>query len=68
MVRPTTYDDRCSQKTPRKKDLNESNISMKKYHHSPTFGVKSGKRSCTPYVEGMNSQDPEIWYDMNSNA
>ena len=32
----------CSQKTPRKNSLNASNISMKKYHHSPEFGVKSG--------------------------
>ncbi len=41
-----------------KNSRNESNISIKKYHQSPTFGVKSGRRSCTPYVEEMNSQDP----------
>ena len=31
---------------------------MKKYHHSPMFGVKSGMSNCTPYVEERNSQDP----------
>jgi hypothetical protein len=38
---------------------------MKKYHHSPTFGVKSGRSNWTPYVDSTNSQDPviidEIW-------
>lgn len=43
--RPPTYITRCSQKTARKKARNESNISIKKYHHSPTLGVKSDKVS-----------------------
>ena len=33
---------------------------MKKYHHKPTFGVKSGSKSWTPYVEDRNSQDPPV--------
>jgi hypothetical protein len=33
----------CSQKTPRKKERKASNISVKKYHHSPGFGVRSGR-------------------------
>lgn len=38
---------------------------MKKYHQSPTFGVKSGSKRCTPYVERRNSQDwPVSIYDM----
>src|ERR1700761_2122391 len=64
MHRPPTYDERCSQKTPRKKDRNESNISMKKYHHSPTLGVRSDSVSWMPYVEGRNSQDPMMRYDI----
>jgi ribosomal protein L18 len=35
---------RCSWNTTRKKERKESNISMKKYHHRPTLGVKSGRR------------------------
>ena len=42
---------------------------MKKYHHNPTFGVRSGRRRLaldvewkseymTPYVEVRNSHDP----------
>lgn len=57
-LKAPTYDDRCSQKTAKKKERNESNISMKKYHHSPTFGVRSVSVSCMPYVERRNSQDP----------
>lgn len=45
---PPTYPPKCSQNTPRKNSRNESNISMKKYHQSPTLGVKSGKSKCTP--------------------
>ena len=33
---------------------------MKKYHQSPTLGVRSGKRRWTPYVEERNSHDPPI--------
>lgn len=66
---PPTYPARCNQKTPRKNSLNESNISMKKYHHKPTFGVKSGSRRCTPYVDDRNSQDPPVVrYDMYSST
>lgn len=31
--------------TVRKKDLKWSNISVKKYHHNPAFGVKSGSKN-----------------------
>ena len=31
---------------------------MKKYHHRPTLGVKSGNSRWTPYVDDMNFQDP----------
>jgi len=31
---------------------------MKKYHHSPTLGVRSGSRRWTPYAEDKNFQDP----------
>lgn len=55
---PPTYDAICSQNTPRKNSRKESNISMKKYHHRPTLGVKSGSRSRTPYVAARNSQEP----------
>src|SRR5690242_550045 len=58
MVRPGMYDAACSQKTPRKNSRKESNISMKKYHHNPTLGVRSGKRRRTPYVAAKKSQDP----------
>jgi len=44
IVRAGEYEAICSQKTPRKKFRNESKISMKKYHHRPTLGVKSGSR------------------------
>lgn len=40
-LKAPTYEDKCSQKTAKKNDRKESNISMKKYHHSPTFGVRS---------------------------
>ena len=40
---------------------------MKKYHQSPTFGVRSGNKSWTPYVEATNSHDlPVIRYDIYS--
>lgn len=64
IVKPPTYDERWSQKTPRKNALKESNISIKKYHHKPTFGVRSGSNSCTPYVDDINSQEPVIIEDM----
>lgn len=48
MVRIGEYEAMWSQKTPRKNDLKESNISMKKYHHNPTFGVRSGSSSRVP--------------------
>ena len=57
MVKPPTYDAICNQKTPRKNSRNESNISMKKYHQSPTFGVKSGSSIWTPYVDERNSHE-----------
>ena len=31
---------------------------MKKYHHSPTFGVKSGSSRWTPYVDARYSDEP----------
>lgn len=60
MLRAPTYDERCSQKTARKKERKESNISMKKYHQSPTFGVRSVSVSWMPYVEDRNSHEPVI--------
>lgn len=33
---------------------------MKKYHHSPTFGVKSGRSRWTPYVDAKYSDDPPV--------
>jgi hypothetical protein len=68
MVRPGMYDAACSQKTPRKNSRNESNISMKKYHQRPTFGVKSEKRSRTPYVAPRKSHEPVMNADPESNA
>lgn len=68
MVRPGTYDATCSQNTPRKKSRKESNISVKKYHHNPTLGVRSGRSSRTPYVASKKSQEPESWADASSNA
>jgi hypothetical protein len=63
--RPPTYEDKCSQKTARKKARKESNISMKKYHHSPAFGVRSVRVSCIPYVRDRNSHElPVSTYDM----
>lgn len=56
--RPPTYPPKCSQNTPKKNSRNESNISIKKYHQSPTFGVKSGRRRCTPYVDDRYSDEP----------
>jgi len=50
------YEVICNQKTPRKNDLKESNISMKKYHHNPIFGVKSGSKSRVPYTDDKNDQ------------
>jgi len=58
MVRPGIYDAACSQNTPRKNSRKESNISMKKYHQSPTFGVRSGNRRRTPYVADRKSHEP----------
>jgi hypothetical protein len=60
MVRPGIYDAACSQNTPRKNSRNESNISMKKYHQSPTFGVRSGRRRRTPYVADKKSHESII--------
>lgn len=57
MERPPTYITRCSQKTARKKARKESNISMKKYHHSPTVGVRSDKVSWMPYVRAKKSHE-----------
>jgi hypothetical protein len=68
MVSPGIYDAACSQKTPRKNSRNESNISMKKYHQSPTFGVRSGRRSRTPYVAARKSHEPVMKADAASNA
>jgi hypothetical protein len=62
------YEAACSQKTPRKNSRNESNISMKKYHQRPTFGVRSGSRSRTPYVAAKKSHEPVIKADAASNA
>lgn len=67
MVSPPTYPPKCSQNTPKKNSRKESNISIKKYHQSPTLGVKSGSSRCTPYVEAINSQDlPVRAYDVQS--
>jgi hypothetical protein len=57
-VRPPTYDAIWSQNTPKKNSLNESNISMKKYHHKPTLGVRSGNSRGVPYVELKNWVEP----------
>lgn len=66
---PPTYAPRCSQKTPRKNPRNGSKISIKKYHHSPTLGVKSDSVSWTPYVRAKNSHElPAIKYDMPYSA
>ena len=59
-VKPPMYEAMCSQNTPRKNSRNESNISMKKYHHKPMLGVRSVSSSCTPYVEYKNSQEYPI--------
>lgn len=63
---PGVYDATCSQKTPRKKSRNESNISVKKYHQRPTLGVRSGRSSRTPYVALKKSQEPEMIADTTS--
>ena len=60
MQRAPTYPPKCNQNTPRKNSLNESNISMKKYHQSPTFGVKSGRSKWTPYVDARYSDEPPV--------
>lgn len=57
MDKPPTYAVRCSQKTARKKARNESNISMKKYHHRPTLGVRSDSVSWMPYVRERKSHE-----------
>lgn len=62
------YEAACSQKTPRKNSRKESNISMKKYHHSPTLGVRSGKRRRTPYVAAKKSHEPVKRADAASRA
>ena len=42
---------------------------MKKYHHSPIFGVRSGRKSWMPYVLERNDHDPvrsqDIWRRVN---
>jgi hypothetical protein len=63
MHSPPTYDAICNQNTPKKNSRNESNISMKKYHHNPTFGVRSGSSSGVPYVLAMNCHDPVKVYE-----
>ena len=68
MVRPGMYDAACSQKTPRKNSRNESNISIKKYHHKPTLGVRSGSKRRTPYVAARKSHDPVKKADTASNV
>jgi hypothetical protein len=68
MAKTGIYEAACSQNTPKKNSRNESNISMKKYHHRPTFGVRSGSRSRTPYVAARKSHDPVKKADAMSNA
>ena len=41
---------------------------MKKYHHSPTFGVRSGRRRGVPYVDHKNCVDPVIIIEAYSKA
>lgn len=60
------YDSICSQKTPKKNSRNASNISMKKYHHNPEFGVKSGIVSGVIYTESRNCQDGSNMRDTTS--
>jgi len=68
MLKPTTYDDMWSQKTAKKNCLKESNISMKKYHHSPTLGVRSDNVSWTPYVDTRKSHESVTRYETPSIA
>jgi hypothetical protein len=42
----------------RKKGLKWSNISVKKYHHNPVLGVKSGKFKFAPQVCGIHWKPP----------
>jgi len=63
MLRPTTYDDMCNQKTARKNCRKESNISMKKYHQSPTLGVRSDNVSWTPYVDTKKAHESVTRYE-----
>ena len=44
----------------KKNSRKESNISMKKDHHRPTLGVKSGSNRWTPYVDARNSHEPPV--------
>lgn len=68
IVRPGMYEAACNQKTPRKNSRNESNISMKKYHQRPTFGVRSGSKRRTPYVACRKSHEPVMKAEAESKA
>lgn len=67
-MRPGIYEAACNQKTPRKNSLKESNISMKKYHHRPTLGVRSGRSRRTAYVAAKKSQEPVMVAEATSRA
>jgi hypothetical protein len=64
-----------SQNTPRKNSRNASNISMKKYHQRPGFGVKSGsvsgvmKTAGTKFHDGRNKRErPKIMAEIDPNT
>jgi len=54
----TTYIRRWTLKTIKKKGRKWSNISVKKYHQRPVFGVRSGRVSVAPQVCGTQDQLP----------
>lgn len=54
---------KCTLKTIRKNGRKWSNISVKKYHHNPVVGVKSGSVIVAPHVWETHPQFPQIRVD-----
>jgi len=58
----------CAENTIRKNGRKSSNISVKKYHHKPTLGVRSGTRMDAPQVDFSHWASPTTKVESNPNA
>ena len=54
---------KLTENTMRKNGRKSSNISVKKYHHRPGFGVRSGNRMLAPHVLVVQLRPPATTLD-----